>query len=730
MENQERPFAAEAYFFSTEEQQAILRALLEDYYRATKVEEDALDRQKTIDQSTEDFTSQQTTIDAFRAIFANRKEFTSYDAAVDFLSSATSSDDDFILEKLYAWANDSMGNLSIYGYQRVEAATPQDLLFELAPYTSTQRDLNGDPLQSVWPFVRMIRFGLKVPLLGHDITLVDLPGITDANKTRAANANKELRRCTHHMIVANIARANDDKSIRTQMAEAYGTRGSARAILVLTHADAIDESSEVHGSAKELQQVEELGAQVQALMRKRSEIGKRIASTKGAKKYDYYAANTALNIDIQAAESRYRELRIGMRSRTISSTMKDHYMKLTGDPHSLPVFCVGNEAYRKHQAGYSQAYPPNLSVEATSIPALRSHLFLAPADAKLNEMRHMVDTQIPALMKCFNLYVSKTHMARKSEIEALVTAPQEDVRRVAKDTFNDFWKKVNDKIMDFMQDQEPRWTEDAAALCKQWATLPPSQQLSFLKQNGTRNTKARGKVATTVSWNEELIYLSAAEFRFRFDEFSRDLSQVQKLVISQIARLVDDMARRIKNDPQVNIMALGPFLDYVYGEKDNIEPLVEAVFRDLRKEMGNLRSAITTDSPDNAIAKSMQPVYDDVKQMKSNAKGKYRATPKQRMSAFEKQITTVGSSVWMNAQRFLKTQLTRALQKQLDALRDEAVAYFADMVVKFNLMCATKDSDDPEEEQLRRELQKSLIKAVEMVECEVRPAADACFKKQ
>ncbi|KXT17346.1 hypothetical protein AC579_3846 [Pseudocercospora musae] len=731
LEGQKRPFAADVFFFSTEEQHAIIRKMLADYYRVTKAEEDVSDHLRTNEEITEDFMTKQAAMDTFRSLFANQKEFVAQESAMEFLGMASAPDDEWILGKLYDWSNDAMADFSDYGYRRVEAATPQDLLRELSPYMFTQKTAAGDPVCSVWSVVSKIRFGLSNRLLANDITMVDLPGLSDANRTRAANAYRELQSCTHYMIVAPIGRSTDDKTIRSLMAEGYGSRGAGRTILVLTHADTIDPATEVYGSVKEMKQMEKLSAELQVLEAELTAVSKKIQSAKGTSKYQFYEVRDKVGSQISKLDRAYNELRIGIRSRTTSAKMQDLYFQLTGDVIPLQVFCVGNEAYRKHQAGYRMSVAPTLSVEGTNIPALRSHLFLAPAESKLNDARHMVDIQLPTLLKCFNLYCSKTHMARKAEIEAVVAAPQETAKTQAKELFTKFHQQLEKSILAAMVEKEGHWADDAVALCKDWAKkYSVHQYFQFLKQDGVRNIKGgRGKPAERVSWNEELIVLSAAELRSRFDACIRDLPGFQKNVVSCLGKLVSDMAYSIRNDPQVTVMALKPFLDYVLAEKENIEPFVEEVFRQLRRGMGSMQSAVSSDSPDNPIGLAMQPVYAEVKLMKLNAKGTLRATPVERARRFEEKVTTVGSSVWLKAHDKLKRQIKNLLQGHLDLLRGEAVNFLADMVMKFNLMCASEDHEDPEEDQLREELRTSLAKANVMLEVEVKAAAVACFKR-
>lgn len=541
-------FAAEIHFFTHEERQTIIRALLADFFRASSQDDDPASGSKDSDQAAEDYTAQQTTITAFKALFSTHKQFKTKSAAHDFLGQAQAEDDEDILSVLFEWTDELMTAVTKDGVVMEQASTTQTLLWEIAPFMFTVEERDGEPITSLWPFVSHIKFGLENKLLKHNITLVDLPGLSDANKTRVGNAMNHLRQCTHYMIVAEIGRASDDKFVRDHLSRGCFTRGQGRTMLVLTHADSIDEATAVSGSPKEMEKISCLQGTVCALDAKRREVVSKIRSTKPPLKYQYMFERDQIDDEMRQAQAQEQELRIGLRSKGVEMAMKELYGQLTSDPTPLPVFCVGNAAYRKHQAGYSTAdsNPPTLSVQATNIPKLREHLLLAPAEGKLNETRHHVSTQLPALLSCFKLYTSKTHMARKDEIEEIVTEPQRTAPKIIDKVFAHMYERVEENILEPFMSDEFDWVDEARKLCKQWVKqYDTNTHLGMLKKEGIR--KGRGKNATVISWNEELLAISTGEIQKYFRDCAKATDGHGAVLNKELNGLITRMMNKIRS---------------------------------------------------------------------------------------------------------------------------------------------------------------------------------------
>lgn len=548
--NQSKTFAAEVYFFSQEERYEIIRCLLADYFRASGKDNDKSDGEKDADQSVDDFATTQTVVTSLRALFIGYSEFSTNAKVHDFLSQATSEDDSNILATLFELSDRVMAEcLQGHPSIRVEAATPQNLLLQLAAYQYTVQE-RGVPSPSLWPFVNHIKFGLECELL-KSVTLIDLPGLSDANKTRAATSTAHLRTCTHYMVVAEIGRATDDKFIREHLQKGYVTRGSGNTILILTHADSIDDATEVEMTRKGQQQLDAYEAQIVELEKKKKDhIIKAKRTPKGMQQYEYMAIRDQAIAEIRETTGKHKELRIHARSRNICRFMQQIYEDLTSDSLKLAVYCVGNLAYKKHQAGYSMddANPPTLSAEGTNIPLLRQHLFLTPAAGRLNETQNQVMVQLPVLTNACGLYASKTHMARKDEIERVVTDPQRMLGPYIDTIFQELRTSIESKLLDPFRDEEFEWVTEAQDLCVAWARgYTTAKHLAMLKNDGVQKGRTKGN--SVVSWNGELININSEEIRGWARECLPSFQAATTSVHRDVTMLADRMLRKISSKP-------------------------------------------------------------------------------------------------------------------------------------------------------------------------------------
>ncbi|KAK4889882.1 hypothetical protein LTR27_011395 [Elasticomyces elasticus] len=719
-QNQRDAYAAEVHFFDQDARHALVRALFADYFRASPKDDDLVDESKDGDQTVEDYAVMETTRTAFKALFNDHKEFATDANAKHFLATAQTEDDEELLDTLCEWADEAMDRvLGGDTYITVQASTPQDLLWDLAPYLYSVEEWAGAAMVSPWPFVSRIKFGLDNKLLKAGILLTDLPGLSDSNRIRLTNATNHLRQCSHTIVCAEIGRADDDQFIRSHLVKGWTTRGSGRTILVLTHADSLDAWNEPKGTTKDYQVLESLAADIIELEALMTETANKLRTAKGPRRYQLMDTRETAATKLRRVQAQHEERRIGMRSRMVVKKMQGLYAELT--LHS--VYCVSNAAYKKHQAGFSlhDANPPNLTVEGTMIPALRRQLFLAPADAKINEQRHMVNMRLPGLLSCFSLFVNKTHMARKVEVQKIVRAPQLTVAEtIGKIRFR-LDMDINYTILEPFRASEDDWVEEARNHCQQWAdTYSSTPHLNFLKNNGFK--RGKGKSAASTSWNAELISIKSSEIRSWFKDFGLILDQVLRDITNSTKALMSSIISGVRNDPQVTIMALQPFIDFLLAERSNVAPAVDKVMRGMRRETGNIMCRAMLDSSDSYIDAAMLSIYAEAREIKRK-----KGTPKQRLQNFEMNVTRRGTGVWMRAHDMLRNDLMSMTAKHMQEVKDVAKAFFEGIERKFDMLCSDKESDNADELQLRAKLKVALVQAPEKLETEVRPAADKCF---
>ena len=134
------------------------------------------------DQETQDELSacQETAVETFRSLFADRMEFRSEDAIEEFLSTATSAEDKSKVDILQKWAKGIMVECGARdGLLCLNAYSVEELAGKVEPFTKPCSYMANDesrPTPSLWPVVEIVRVGLQSRLLKHGLVIADLPG--------------------------------------------------------------------------------------------------------------------------------------------------------------------------------------------------------------------------------------------------------------------------------------------------------------------------------------------------------------------------------------------------------------------------------------------------------------------------------------------------------------------------------------------------------------------------
>ncbi|KAI4193685.1 MAG: hypothetical protein LQ350_008202 [Teloschistes chrysophthalmus] len=86
-------------------------------------------------------------------------------------------------------------------------------------HSAMMEDVVADPERQLWPFIEVVRICIRSPALSTGATLVDLPGLADANAGRAKIAQNYVQHATKIWIVAPMIRAVDDGIARSLLGE-------------------------------------------------------------------------------------------------------------------------------------------------------------------------------------------------------------------------------------------------------------------------------------------------------------------------------------------------------------------------------------------------------------------------------------------------------------------------------------------------------------------------------
>jgi len=155
--SQKGAFSAEIKFFCRAAREDALKQYLLDYYRHHVECNEDLEGKEGV----ENDRAARTALESFMALFSDRDEFADEEAARAYLYTASSGDDQRILNDFTRWTDGIFDRLKAHdGSIVLTAANVFDLTDRIRPFTKTtpQFLMCGDVQCSPWPFVKLVRY--------------------------------------------------------------------------------------------------------------------------------------------------------------------------------------------------------------------------------------------------------------------------------------------------------------------------------------------------------------------------------------------------------------------------------------------------------------------------------------------------------------------------------------------------------------------------------------------
>lgn len=172
---QKTPFRAEIIFYGLDKIRTIIQHNFRAYYKYSIANIDNEDQESKEELS----ACQETALETFKALFANRDEFRHEEKIRNFFRPANSEGDKDIIHTLLKWVEKIMIQYDANdGMLCLNAHTVEELAGEVEPFANTcpYVDDDGRPTPSLWPLVEIVRVGLQSRLLKHGLIIADLPG--------------------------------------------------------------------------------------------------------------------------------------------------------------------------------------------------------------------------------------------------------------------------------------------------------------------------------------------------------------------------------------------------------------------------------------------------------------------------------------------------------------------------------------------------------------------------
>ncbi|XPS69350.1 hypothetical protein M3J09_001626 [Ascochyta lentis] len=395
---QKYPFQASVEFLSRQACRDMVKEQLKNFYLYRTMDDEESDEEI----ANERRLASGTCMAVFYSLFMGRPEFQDKDRAEDFLSDAESAEDPRLVSKLMSWTDhvldEFMSDRDSNDVATLYANTASQISDSIQPFTMAMEDplFEGtDIVCCPWPLVKKVLVSLNSRILDQGIIIADLPGTTDKIRTRVDNARRYLQQCDMTIVVNNMARAIDHAALHNHVNESFKRKRSGNTIVVGTRSDDLQIASkqsfpsiptEEKAMAEIVEQEASVKKQVQSI-----DIALRSPQLKKDMfqrlKLSQKKARLVREKD-ELIRKRY-EVRVSARNRHVRQGIAEQYHQDTKDRSPLPVFCVSNIIYMQHlSGGYPKKAPPQLSLEATEIPALRTHLFSQPSLGRFASLEH------------------------------------------------------------------------------------------------------------------------------------------------------------------------------------------------------------------------------------------------------------------------------------------------------------------------------------------------------
>ncbi|KAG1824905.1 uncharacterized protein BJ212DRAFT_1323161 [Suillus subaureus] len=365
--------------------------------------------------------------------------------------------------------------------EQMHGAGFDNIELQLRPYlTSYTNIVEGEtPKSSVWHLVDSVCiYGAFDVLASHAVSLVDVPGFGDANKTRTKRTEEYLKTAEVVVLVADIKRAADDQVMRDYLAKFLRKMiridGSMESLLIiLTGTDVRINEDQLHYlDAKQRHVIEEM---CQAIDRLNNSLEKLENSSTDWKTIATMPDDVAIYKEFIERQQRKEEITSQLRTEQAakntyiahqrSARVREAFLQLyrqvyyniskqdtANEPPPLPVFCVGSTDFNQLLGADERYRAPLVFTDPkdTGIPQLCRHIHDFGRRNTFSDIDAFVH-RCTVLHKETNSFFFR--LKRDPKLTAYEDAARGLVERL-KDTVHMTRQTSEDKIYEYMNELE------------------------------------------------------------------------------------------------------------------------------------------------------------------------------------------------------------------------------------------------------------------------------------
>ena len=167
---------------------------------------------------------------------------------------------------------------------------------------------------------------------------------------------------------------------------------------------------------------------------------------------------------IKRAQDAEKSLRIALRNANTVSKLQEKLRLVIHSPAPVFVFSVSNKAYENHRKDFRKTSAPALTVDRTDIPDLRQAISRFPNQARLTEVKILLNSEIPAILSKASVLLTVNSVHLKANLVPHIEIPKNKLPKLISQCVSRVKDAVNEKFFDVMEDNEDSFIEGAKQL--------------------------------------------------------------------------------------------------------------------------------------------------------------------------------------------------------------------------------------------------------------------------
>ncbi|KAI7480340.1 hypothetical protein KC357_g4002 [Hortaea werneckii] len=557
----------------------------------------------------------ETAIKTFCALFRKHAEFATTESAQEYFCRMSEYDKSIVLAQLQEWCTEILEGESISSDASTEylEADDQQTLTRLIN-TTLDSDFRSDGV-CLWSLVKCVSIGIKGTRVLENVTIADLPGITDTDTLKVNNALDYMRDCQAIWIIAMVHRIITNPHV-DDLLHRYEERYHGKITIIATRSDddvkislakgLEDKNISIEGYNKQLSIQQKAQAKVNEI--KNLITQRLVAETSGERSGDFKKLKSELVIFQKslknASENKFVELVKARNNHVVSKlseNIKRHFPR--GSPPR--IVCVSNLHYWALK-GVEEPGRFQLKAADTGIPALRQIIYKLAAPGILRSLDDYIRHDFAVFLKGTSLWAQSCYVLGTKELLSVVKRPQSFVESNF-EKYRDDLRAATDKLI-----REPLLSKVADHSLEAINMLEskrrrrhPTTLKAFMRRSGRHRTANCPKE----SWNEQFLQSPSIVINTSWDKIKKHQDRIIGTVRKNIVNDVADMLKAIKEGRQANRLDLSSFEQMLAGQIRGIKN----TFRDhqtaFRQELENIKIDATQDRHTGYFSVAMGSAY-------------------------------------------------------------------------------------------------------------------------